>query len=147
MRTGFGRHRETHLNGNGVKKNGKKETVEEIVSIKSDEFPEEAVLHFHEEEEPEVIPEEKVITEVNNILKRTSGKKAKKKVEKIVINEEDIDREELNPKKNHYIDNTCIIGKNSICKDFRAICKKKDLKVNKVLNELLHKWNTENYCL
>lgn len=32
-------------------------------------------------------------------------------------------------------------------RDFKAICKKKDIQINIVLNGLLAAWNHENYCL
>lgn len=43
--------------------------------------------------------------------------------------------------------NIGIIGDTVICRDFRAIVKKKGLQINTVLTKILHDWNTQNYNL
>jgi len=40
-----------------------------------------------------------------------------------------------------------LIGDTVEARDFRAICKKKKLQINTVLNKILHDWNTANYNL
>ncbi len=43
--------------------------------------------------------------------------------------------------------NIGIIGNTVVCKDFRAIVKKRGDQINVVLTKILHDWNTKNYNL
>lgn len=96
-----------------------------------------------EPETPEDPEDPNVLIEVNEILKNTNGKTPK--ATKIVITKE-VPLEEIKPpvKKKLY-ENVGIIGNTIVCRDFRAIVKKKGLNIRDVITELLHKYNTENY--
>ena len=133
----FGRHRvQPGLNGHTIeRKKDDRKTIggheENVLTIVADELKEEAVIN---------LPEEK------KAVKKKSHKAVKSKPGEPIINS-DIEKEEINPLKKKYIDNTGLVGQNTICRDFRAICKKKGLQMNKILNTLLHEWNTANYNL
>lgn len=127
----FGHRHRTATTLNGHEKNivQKKETTD-VLKITADGISEEAVITVQEEEKK---PEPK--------------KRAKTDNKKIIVNE--VKKEEIKKPstKKVYEDNTGVVGQNLICREFRAIIKKKGLKINEVLNKMLHEWNTANYNL
>jgi hypothetical protein len=132
----FGRHRtQPGINGSAtLQKKG-------VLKILSDEHSDESIIILPEEKE-----EKKVVTfTVTKKKKRSHQAQKEKPGERVITNT--VEKEEIKKVQKIYIDNTNLIGKNTICKDFRAICKKNDFKMNEILNTILHEWNTKNYNL
>jgi len=128
----FGRHRvQPGLNGNHKQTVQKKEQT--VLTIITDEKNEEAVITLNETEEKKPVKKNHKAIKVQKNEPIISDQVEKEEIKKI-------------PKK-IYEDNTGLVGKNTVCKEFRAIIKKKDLKINEVLNKILHEWNTANYNL
>ena len=92
------------------------------------------------------------IVEANKSEQLQTVIKEEKKPEVVEIKkteiEEPIESEKARKKRIYNATNYIgLVGNNIVCKDFRAIIKKKGLQINVVLNELLHEWNTKNYNL
>lgn len=96
------------------------ETVKEVLPEVKEETPENTEVV---KETPEVISEAAPKAEV----KKTTSKKKKNYTK---------------PRVDCGLKGTTIE-----VRDFKAICKKKDIQINIVLNGLLAAWNHENYCL
>jgi hypothetical protein len=127
----FGRHR---LQTNGQAADNRK-TIDGNgqLTIKSDDSDQEATIILFEREE-----KKRTVKKSHQAVKPKPG-------EPIILDE--IKKEEIKPHKKVYEDNTGLVGQNTTCRDFRAIIKKKGLKINEILNKMLHEWNTENYNL
>ncbi len=129
--TGFARHR-TRNQDNQVKQPATKKPEEK----KTEEIPVELKI-IVEEKEPEIILPEEEEKPQPIAEKKPAAKKAPEKKTPVKKERED-SRKPLS---------LGLIGDTIEARDFRAICKKKNLQINTELNKLLHEWNTANYNL
>lgn len=108
---------------------------------------EEAIKKEAEKTVLEIVNDEPVIEEQREpkikIVRENRERKPKKKVVKKIVTPAKI--EEKDGVENKKYVNIALNGTTVVCNDFRAIVKKKGLKITEVLTKIIGEWNYKNY--
>jgi hypothetical protein len=135
MRTGFGRHREQQHQPPVIEKVEEK-PVE--VELKVEKISEEKIKELEDALQPKI----KIVRE--NRERKTKPVKAQPVPKDFIIEDPAKIEEKEGIESKKYV-NIALNGTTVVCNDFRAICKKKGLRITDVLNKIIGKWNAENY--